>query len=192
MAKLLKAGTEIRRLKGTTFTEWPAWLNKPQTKETAPTCSSHCTKVCQPPMLLKVGPRWRAEVHSTKQQTLSRVCCKKSRRSVFKLKEGTFRLDIRKRFYMIRVMKQWHWLPREVMDALETSSVRLDRVWAPDGAVGTPVHHRGIGSDGLWCSLPTHKKHARSHMLCTLGSVQRQQCLGTSPPESMRERGTPK
>lgn len=47
----------------------------------------------------------------------------------FNLKEGRFRLDIRKSI-TIRVVKQWHRLPREVVDALplETSKVRLNRV----------------------------------------------------------------
>ena len=46
----------------------------------------------------------------------------------FKLKEGRFRLDIRKKFFTMRVMKPWNRLPREVVDApsLETCKVRLD------------------------------------------------------------------
>lgn len=34
----------------------------------------------------------------------------------FKLKEGMFRIDIKKKF-LIRVVKDWHTLPREVVDA---------------------------------------------------------------------------
>ncbi|KFQ33677.1 hypothetical protein N332_05045, partial [Mesitornis unicolor] len=42
----------------------------------------------------------------------------------FKLEEGRFRLDISKKFFTVRVVRHWHRLPREAVDA--PSPVRLD------------------------------------------------------------------
>ncbi|KFZ59871.1 hypothetical protein N321_01618, partial [Antrostomus carolinensis] len=46
----------------------------------------------------------------------------------FKLKEGRFRLERRKKFFTLWVVKPWPRLPREVVEApsLETFKVRLD------------------------------------------------------------------
>ena len=46
----------------------------------------------------------------------------------FKLKEGRFRLNIRKKFFTVRVVRSWYRLPRTAMDApsLELFKTRLN------------------------------------------------------------------
>ncbi|KFW75760.1 hypothetical protein N305_00615, partial [Manacus vitellinus] len=47
----------------------------------------------------------------------------------FKQKESPFRLDIRKKFFTMRVVRHWNRLSREAVDApsLEVFKARLDR-----------------------------------------------------------------
>ncbi|KFV57473.1 hypothetical protein N341_01510, partial [Tyto alba] len=53
----------------------------------------------------------------------------------FELKEGRFRLDVRKKFFTVKVVRRWHTLPREAVAApsLEGFKARLD------GALGNLV-----------------------------------------------------
>lgn len=57
-----------------------------------------------------------------------RVCCNRARGSGFKLKEGRFRLSLRKKVLIRKVMKHWQRFLREMVEApsLETFQARLD------------------------------------------------------------------
>jgi len=62
------------------------------------------------------------------ENIFSRAYCNRIRGNGFKLREGRFGQDIRKKFFTVRVVRQWHRLPREAVDApsLETFKARLD------------------------------------------------------------------
>ncbi|KFO69771.1 hypothetical protein N303_11476, partial [Cuculus canorus] len=53
----------------------------------------------------------------------------------YKLVRDRFKLDIRRKFFTMRVVRHWHRLPREVVDApsLEVFKARLD------GALGSLI-----------------------------------------------------
>jgi len=71
---------------------------------------------------------------------------------VIVLNESEFRLDIRKKFFMMRVVRHWHRLPKEVLDApsLETFKAKLDG--APSNLIKLKVSLLTAGGLGLMTS----------------------------------------
>ena len=69
-----------------------------------------------------------SEWEQKKGAVFSRVCCDRTRGNGFKRKEGTLTLDIRKTFFAGSVVRQWHRLSSEAVDApsLQTPKVRLE------------------------------------------------------------------
>jgi len=62
------------------------------------------------------------------ENIFSRACRDRATSNGFKVRKGRSTLDIRKKFFTLRVVKHWNRLPREVVEAppLETLKARLD------------------------------------------------------------------
>ena len=79
---------------------------------------------------------WRREAYKQEGGKLfERVDNSRTSGNGLKLKEGRFRLDVRGKFFTMRVVRRWNRLPKEVVDApsLEVFKARLD------GALGNLV-----------------------------------------------------
>jgi len=83
--------------------------------------------------------------------SFSRDCCDRTRFNGFKLNQGRFRLDIRKRFFPMTVVRPWPRLPREAVAApsLGTFKARLD------GALSNLIQLKmSLLTAGVWARWP--------------------------------------
>ena len=66
---------------------------------------------------------------------LARACRDRTKGNGFKLKEGGFRLDAKKVFFTVRVVRHWSRLPRAAVVAPSLEGVKATL----DGALSNPV-----------------------------------------------------
>ncbi|KAK4827236.1 hypothetical protein QYF61_015683 [Mycteria americana] len=72
--------------------------------------------------------RWDNVCTGGQDPRFIKACSDRTGGKGFKLKEGRFRFNIRKKFFTMRVVRHWNRLPREAVDApsLEVLKARLD------------------------------------------------------------------
>jgi len=96
----------------------------------------------------------------------SRVCCDRAGGNDFRLKEGRFRLDIKKLF-KVRVMRHWYRLLREVADAPSMETLRVKEM----GLRALMELWVSLFSSGSWTRwplrVPSNSNHSMTHYFRT-------------------------
>ena len=101
--------------------------------------------------MLKVG-RWGAYIQEG-SQLFTRVDNDRTRGNSLRLKKGRLRLDVKGKFFAKSVVRCWHRLPREAVDAPSLGGVQGQGGWGPgqtglvlDIEVGSPACGRAVGA----------------------------------------------
>uniref|UniRef100_A0A8B9FTL9 Reverse transcriptase domain-containing protein n=1 Tax=Amazona collaria TaxID=241587 RepID=A0A8B9FTL9_9PSIT len=85
--------------------------------------------------LIAAFPYLKGAYRDAGEGLFMRDCSERTRGNGFKLKQGRFRLDLRKKFFTVRVVGPWNGLPKEVVNASSLAAFKVGLDTALDGMV---------------------------------------------------------